>query len=73
MFQSKNTRQLTKEVIVGGGIKLRSDSNNLVISGSLSQIKNFWSHMSERFGGSARLGDILDGSIAPERKLVEEN
>ena len=51
----------------------KNDSNNFVLSGTRVQIKAFMRHLIERFGESARLGDVL-GSKITERKLepIEE-
>ena len=66
---------------VGGGIltphisipfSFKNDSNNFLLSGTRVQTKAFMRHLIERFGESARLGDVL-GSKITERKLVEEN
>ena len=51
----------------------KNDSNNFLLSGTRPQIKAFMRHLIERFGESARLGDVL-GSKVTERKLenIEE-
>ena len=51
----------------------KNDSNNFLLSGTRVQIKAFMRHLIERFGESARLGDVL-GSKITERKLenIEE-
>ena len=51
------------------GLEFKSDSNNLIISGNIQEIKAFMSHLVERFGADARLGDVLNGSKITERKL----
>ena len=67
---------------VGGGIltphisipfSFKNDSNNFLLSGTRVQTKAFMRHLIERFGESARLGDVL-GSKITERKLepIEE-
>ena len=52
----------------------KNDSNNFLLSGTRPQIKAFMRHLIERFGESARLGDVLSGSKITERKLenIEE-
>ena len=52
----------------------KSDSNNFLLSGTRVQTKAFMRHLIERFGESARLGDVLNGSKITERKLepIEE-
>ena len=68
---------------VGGGIltphisipfSFKNDSNNFLLSGTRVQTKAFMRHLIERFGESARLGDVLSGSKITERKLenIEE-
>jgi hypothetical protein len=51
----------------------KNDSNNFLLSGTRVQTKAFMRHLIERFGESARLGDVL-GSKITERKLenIEE-
>ena len=53
--------------------KVESDSSNMFVYGSKSQLKAFMRHLIERFGEDARLGDVL-GSKITERKLepIEE-
>ena len=52
----------------------KNDSNNFLLYGTRPQIKAFMRHLIERFGESARLGDVLSGSKITERKLenIEE-
>ena len=51
----------------------KNDANNFLLSGTRVQTKAFMRHLIERFGESARLGDVL-GSKITERKLenIEE-
>ena len=44
------------------GLEFKSDSNNLIISGNIQEIKAFMSHLVGRFGADARLGDVLSGA-----------
>ena len=44
------------------GLEFKSDSNNLIIYGSIAELKAFMSHLAERFGADARLGDVLSGA-----------
>ena len=52
----------------------KNDSNNFLLYGTRPQIKAFMRHLIERFGDSARLGDVLSGSKITERRLdkIEE-
>lgn len=40
----------------------KNDSNNFLLSGTRVQTKAFMRHLIERFGESARLGDVLSGT-----------
>ena len=54
--------------------KVESDSSNMFVYGSKSQLKAFMAHLIGCFGEDARLGDVLNGSKITERKLenIEE-
>ena len=41
----------------------KNDSNNFLLSGTRVQTKAFMRHLIERFGESARLGDVLGSKI----------
>jgi hypothetical protein len=49
--------------------KVESDSSNMFVYGSKSQLKAFMAHLIGCFGEGARLGEILDGSIVSEHLL----
>ena len=53
-------------------MEINSDSYRIAFHGSTRQLRAFTSHLVGKFGGNARLGDILSGSKHPERQIVKD-